>query len=289
MQPVRQPLGVAHQPGGLEVLAHAHQDALAGGPGTRNGLGLHLLEQLLVHPLGGAAERQLAQRREVGGREIVLERALGLLGNVDLALFQPLDQVVGREIHQLDGVGPVEDGIGHRLAYAHARDLGHYVVQALDVLDVDGGVDVDAVLEQLLDILVALGVAAAGNVGVRQLVDQDQARPPPNRGVDVELAQDTVDVDSRLARQDLEPLQQRLGLLAAVRLDHAGDDVHAFLALGPRRLQHLVGLADARCRADEDLEPTDVGASPPCRLQQGIRRGSLLGVASLIGHGSHAS
>ena len=104
----------------------------------------------------------------------MLERALGLLGDVDLALFQALDQVVGRQIDELDGVGPVENGIGHRLAHAHARDLGHDVVQALDVLDVDGGVDVDAVFQQLLDILVALGVAAAGNIGVRQLVDQDE-------------------------------------------------------------------------------------------------------------------
>ena len=31
----------------------------------------------------------------------------------------------------------------------HAGDLGHHVVQALDVLDVDGGVDVDAGVEQL--------------------------------------------------------------------------------------------------------------------------------------------
>ena len=33
-------------------------------------------EQLLVDPLGGAAQRQLAQRRQVAGREEVLQRAL---------------------------------------------------------------------------------------------------------------------------------------------------------------------------------------------------------------------
>ena len=35
-------------------------------------------------------------------------------------------------------------GVGHRLAHAHLRDLRDDVVQALDVLDVDGRVDVDA-------------------------------------------------------------------------------------------------------------------------------------------------
>ena len=148
----------------------------AHGPG--DGARLHVLEQLLVDALGRAPQGQLAQGREVGGREIVLERALGLLGNVDLAFLEALDQVVGRQVDELDGVGAVEDGVGHGLAHAHARDLRHDVVQALDVLDVDGGVDVDAGVQQLLDVLVALGMPAAGDVGVGELVDQDQARPP---------------------------------------------------------------------------------------------------------------
>ena len=59
----------------------------------------------------------------------------------------------------------------------------------------------------------------------------------------------------RLARDDLEALEQRLGLLAAVRLDDADDDVvRRPCAAGARRLQHLVGLADAGRRAEEDLE-----------------------------------
>ena len=102
------------------------------------------VEQLLVDALGGAPQRQLAQRGQVGRREEVLERPLGLLRDVDLALLQALDQVVGREVDQLDVVGAVEDRIRHGLAHAHAGDLRDDVVQALDVLDVDGRVDVDA-------------------------------------------------------------------------------------------------------------------------------------------------
>ncbi len=48
--------------------------------------------------------------------------------------------------------------------------------------------DVDAGVEQFLDVLPALGVARAGRVGVRQLVDQDQRRLARQRGVEVELA-----------------------------------------------------------------------------------------------------
>ena len=110
VQAVGQALGVAHEARGARVLADADQNALARRPRARDGARLHLLEQLLVDALGGAAQRQLAQRGQVGRREVVLERALGLLGDVDLALLQPLDQVVGREVDELDGVGAVEDG-----------------------------------------------------------------------------------------------------------------------------------------------------------------------------------
>ena len=136
---------------------------------------MHLLEQLLVDPLRRAAQGELAQGREIGRREVVLERPLGLLGNVDLAFPKALDEVVGRQVDELDGIGAVEDGVGHRLAHAHARNLRHDIVQALDVLDVDGGIDVDALLQQLFDIEVALGVPAAGGIGMRELVDQDQS------------------------------------------------------------------------------------------------------------------
>ena len=104
----------------------------------------------------------------------MLERALGLLRHVDLALLQALDQVVGREVDKLDGVGAVEDRVRHGLAHADAGDLRHHVVQALDVLDVERGVDVDALAQELLDIEIALGMPAAGGIGMGELIDERQ-------------------------------------------------------------------------------------------------------------------
>ena len=130
------------------------------------------------------------------------------------------------------------------------------------MLDVDGGVDVDAGIQQLLDVLVALGMAAARNIGVGQLVDEDQIRPPLERGIDIELVQDTIDIDHRLAGEDLKAFQQRLGLPAPVRLHHTNDDVHALLQLGAGSLEHLVGLADAGSGTDKILRrPTRLFSS----------------------------
>ena len=80
------------------------------------------------------------------------------------------------------------------------------------------------------------------------------------------------------------PVEQGLRLLAAVRFDDADHDVVAVLLPGAGLLQHLVGLADAGRRADENLEPAGSALFPPGGLEQGLRRGSLVRVAPLIHH-----
>ena len=134
-------------------------------------------------------------------------------------------------------------------------DLRDHVVEALDVLDIDRGIDVDAARQQFLDIEIALGMTAAGGVGVGEFVDQRDLRAARDQRVEVHLLQDLVLVADPLARDDLKALQQRLGLRPAVGLDHADHDIGAGLQPGMGALQHLVGLADAGGGADKDLEP----------------------------------
>ena len=83
-------------------------------------------------------------------------------GNVDLALAQALhaDRPGGRSTSSISSArSRIESGTVSRTR--HAGDLRHHVVEAVDVLDVERGVDVDAGVEQLLDVLPALGVARA--------------------------------------------------------------------------------------------------------------------------------
>ena len=54
---------------------------------------------------------------------------------------------------------------------------------------------------------------------------------------------------------DLEILELRLGVAAAVGLDEADDDVEAARAERVRLLQHLVGLAHTGRGADVDAQP----------------------------------
>ena len=234
----------------------------------------HVAQHLVVDPLGGAAQRQLAQRRQVAGREIVLQRALGLLADIDLALAEPGDQVGRREVDQLDLVGGIDHRIGHRLAHADAGDARHHVVQAFDVLDVHGRIDVDAGGQQLLDVEIALGMAAARRVGVGELVDQHERGTARQDGVEIHFLEHAALVVDLALRDDLEPGKLRLGLGAAVRLDHADHDIDALRLAAAGGDQHLVGLADAGRGAEEDLELAARFASAPPSAGRRVKGGS---------------
>ena len=208
-------------------------------------------------------------------------------GDVDLALLEALDQVVRRQIDQLDGVGAIENGIRHGLAHSDVRNLRDDVVQALDVLDVDCGVDVDAVLQQLFNVEIAFGMTATGRIGVGEFVDQHDLRAAGDDGVEVHFLEPLALVFDSSPRDDFETLQKRLGLFPTVRFHDPHDDVIAVLLAGAGRFEHRVGLADARRRAHEDSELAEAAFLTSRRLQQGFRRGSLIRIASLICH--HAS
>ena len=148
------------------------------------------------------------------------------------------------------------------------------------MLDVHRRVYVDARLQQLHHVLPPLGVPAAGRVGVRQLVDQDQRGTAGERGVEIELLYRRPAILDAPPGQELQLLEQRLGLGAAVQLDVADDDVDAVVVLLARRLQHRVGLADTGRRAEEDLQL----AAPRARFFFLHAREQRLGIGPLVRH-----
>ena len=97
------------------------------------------------------------------------------------------------------------------------------------MLDIEGGVDIDAVGEQLLDIEIAFGMTAAGHVGMGELVDQSELWAPGEHRVEIHLLERPPLIVDGAAGDDLEALQQLFGLGAPMGLDHARDHVHAIL------------------------------------------------------------
>jgi hypothetical protein len=135
-------------------------------------------EQVTLLLLGHLAQGKGAQRGQVVGPEEVHQGRSHLVGRVDPPLGDPLTQGVGRQVDQHHLVGVVQQPVREGLPDPHPGEVLHLVVEALQVLDVHGGEHVDAGVEQLLDVLPAFGVPAAGVVGVGQLVDQAQLGQP---------------------------------------------------------------------------------------------------------------
>ena len=74
------------------------------------------------------------------------------------------------------------------------------------------------------------------------------------RRVEVEFLQRVVVVFDGRLRQDFEAREQCRRFAAAMRLDDADHDVVALVVAAARGLQHRIRLADARRRAEEDLQ-----------------------------------
>ena len=71
------------------------------------------------------------------------------------------------------------------------------------MLNIQRGVDIDAVVEDFLDIEIALWVPAPGSIRVRELVDEDELWTPRQNGVDVHFIQLAIFVIDALAEDRL--------------------------------------------------------------------------------------
>ena len=121
-----------------------------------------------------------------------------LLRAEHVAVGHATPQGLGRHVHQLDLVGATEEVVGDGVGLALAGDLGGDVAQRLHLVDVHGGDHVDAEVEQHDDLLPALGVHAAGRVGVGDVVDDHDRRSSPHRRLEVELPHDVTRRDGHL-------------------------------------------------------------------------------------------
>ncbi len=122
------------------------------------------------------------------------------------------------------------------------------------MLDVHRRDDIDASLEQLLDVLPSLCIPAARRVGVRELVDECHTRGTGEHRVEVHLLDGRAAIRDLAAGNDLEiaELLDRLG--ATVGLDDADHDVSAPLLAAAALVEHVVCLADAGRGSEVDAE-----------------------------------
>ena len=171
----------------LGVGADADEQALGRRPWPFDGVLAQKTHHLIVDPLGRAPQRKLSQCSQIAWLQEVLFRPFGIFRQIDLSLLEPLDEFVRSDVDDYDIVGLLDDRVRNEFADFDSGNGGNHIGQALHMLDVHRRPDMDAGLEQLLDILIALGMTAVGCIGMGQFVDDDQRRTSLERSIDVEL------------------------------------------------------------------------------------------------------
>ena len=104
-----------------------------------------------------------------------------------LAGLESREQFIGRDIDQHNFICFIKHGIGQRFGNADSRDATDHIVQALQMLHIDGRKDIDACAQQFIDVLPAFRMTRAGRIRVRQFIHQDQCGMPREGGVDIEF------------------------------------------------------------------------------------------------------
>ena len=161
---------------------------------------------------------KFAQVFEVGLCEEVFQRGFDAFRGIDFSVAEAFLQVLGGEVdvHHLIGFG--ENRIGDALADGDADELLNGVVQAFQVLDVEGADDVDAGGQNILHILVALGVFAAGDVGMGQFVHDNDLGAAGEDGVGVHfLDGDAAVIDDFAAGDQFQAVDESLAVSARGR------------------------------------------------------------------------
>ena len=141
------------------VMPNAQQNGVASMPDAILSLAVAPGTHLIVHPVGGASQRQLAQGNQVPFTKEMFDGPFGLPGDIDFAFVQTLAQIVRGQVDQHHFIGRIEKRIGDGFAHLNACDAADHVVQAFQMLHVNGGKDVDTRFQQLFNILPALRVA----------------------------------------------------------------------------------------------------------------------------------
>jgi hypothetical protein len=171
------------------------------------------------------------------------------------SLGDSLAQDLGGHVEQIDAVSTGDDGVRDRLVLRDPRERLDGVIEAVQMLNIEIRDNVDARVEQLVDILPALIEATARHVAVGQLVNQRDRRPPRQQRVEVHLRKRRAVVGHPPQRNHLEPADPRNQIRAVVRLDHPDQHVNALLRQPQALIQHRKRLANPRRGAEVDVQP----------------------------------
>ena len=118
-------------------------------------------------------ESQFPQGNQIAFAEKMLNRFLSLLRQINLAVFKPIEQLVGWQVHQFDFISLFKHRVRHGFPNPYARNLAYIIIEAFQMLHIECRIHINAGIEELFDVLPPLGMPATLGIGVRQFVNQN--------------------------------------------------------------------------------------------------------------------
>ena len=215
VDPVEDAGAAADQGFALGAAGQPDDDPLPGRPAGFDAVSRPIPCEPLVHPVRQPQQGQLTQGRQVARTVVVGERGIDPVSRDDLAVREALPQEFGGDVHQLDLPGPPGDLIGHALRRPDVGDGADDVAEGREMLDVQGGQDVDAGVEQFINILPAVGVRAVRGVGVGVVIDDGRGGAAADDRVQVELFEVEPSIRNPPALDQLESLPSGTGCRGA--------------------------------------------------------------------------
>ncbi len=162
------------------------------------------------------------------------------------------------DVHHL--VGLLDERVGNRVVDFDTGDPPDQIVEALQVLNTESTDDVNTVLEKLEHVLIPARVSRIGWIGVGQVVDDHHLGTPGKNRVQVEIFRGDSSEPDDMPGHDLEPRNEGHGLGPTPRVDETENHVDATNLQVLGFLKHAMRLANARRRADEELQPAPPSA-----------------------------
>ena len=207
-----------------------------------------------IDPIRHAAQGYFTQTGKVGRKKEVFQRPLGLFFPVNFSGFQPEYEFFRFNVDKLHLVGLIKNVVRQALAYDNSGDGCHQIVETFKMLNIDGRPDGNTRPQNLFNILIALGVAAAVRVGVGQFVHQKNFRLARQRRIHIKFIKGDISVGNTEKRELFKTIKQCGCFRAGMGFDITGDDVYSLRLGRMRGLEHGGGLAHSGGIAEEDFQ-----------------------------------
>src|SRR5467141_33547 len=231
-----------------------HGNALPHRPVFPDVLRFHVGFQAAVNLFGDLPQSELAEGNEIAAAEEILERACHFFGTINVAPLHAILQGFRSEVHHYCFGGSEGDPVWNGLAHGNTGDRPHDGRNALDVLNVECGHNVDFCGQEFLHVFVTLAVLAPRDIRMGKFVNQNHLRAARENGIDVHLLEDRSFIFNLFPRDGLNTCEEFFDAFAAVGFHDTDHDVLATASAPERLAQHAKGFANARSVAEEKLE-----------------------------------